>query len=92
MTIDLNIRTESEAILREALGHDLGAAALEALLIEGYRCGNLSTGDIADVLGLETRFQAEQWLCDRDVHANYTVAELESDRRTLERVLGTVAD
>ena len=90
MNITLNIPTNAETTLREALGPDLGAAALDALLIEGYRTGKLSTGDIADALGYETRFQAEGWLSERQVALNYSLAELEADRATLDRVLGPV--
>ena len=91
MSITLNIPTSAEATLREALGPDLGGAALEALLIEGYRTGKLSTGDIAEALGYASRFQVERWLAEHDVALNYTLADLDADRATLDRVLGPVS-
>ncbi len=90
MSISINISAAAEATLREAWGPDVGTAAFEALLIEGYRTGKLSLGDIAAILGLETRLQAESWLGARKVSLNYSVADLESDRETLNRVLGPV--
>ena len=90
MNITLNIPANAEAALRDALGPDLSTAALAALLIEGYRTGKLSTGDIAEVLGFETRHQAQHWLAERNVSINYSLAELDADRATLDRMLGPV--
>jgi predicted HTH domain antitoxin len=90
VSITLNIPSRVEATLRQALGPDLEAAALEALLIEGYRTGKLSTGDIAEALGYATRIEAERWLSARQIDLNYTITDLEADRATLDRVLGPV--
>ncbi len=83
MTVQINIPKEAEAALRGAWGNDLDRAALEALIIEGYRTGKLSLGQVAELLGLETRFQAQAWLGQRKVPMNYDLEELERDRRTL---------
>lgn len=91
MTLKLNISATAEVAIRAALGPDLDRAALDALLIEGYRTGKLSTGDIADALGFKTRHEAEQWLCQRHVEPNYTQADLDADRETLSCVLGPVS-
>ncbi len=90
MNITLNIPPAAEATLRDAWGQDISAAALEALLIEGYRTGKLSTGDIAEALGFETRYQAEQWLAARRVALSYTLDDLDQDRAALDRILGPV--
>ena len=65
----------------------LQAAAREAFAIEGYREGRLSLGDVAVILGLETRIEAQAWLAGRKVPLNYDLAALEADRVTL-RELG----
>ncbi len=91
MTITFDIPEIVEATLREALGPDLGAAAFEAMLVEGYRAGKLSTGDIALALGYGSRLQAEQWLAQRGAALNYSLADLDADRSTLDRILGPVA-
>lgn len=83
MGISLNIPEDQERTLRRAWGGDLDRAVLEALVIEGYRSARLSIGEIADLLGLATRSEAEDWLGKRAVKSNYDIAELEADRRTL---------
>lgn len=74
--------------LAEALnapGCDLSATVKDALIIESYRTGRLSIGQVARLLGLPTRFAAEQWLGKRGVNWNYSLEELESDRKSLNR-------
>jgi len=90
MAITLELPPEVEETFRQALGPNVERAALEALIVEGYRTAKLSTGDIADILGFETRLEAEQWLASRGMHLNYSLEDLEDDRATLERVLGPV--
>ena len=63
--------------------------ALEALVIEAYRERLISRGKLGELLGLS--FQArEELLAARNVPYLYGPEELESDARTLERVLGPV--
>lgn len=90
MTISFDISQNLEVTLREALGPDLGKAALEALLLEGYRRGRLSSGDIAVAMQLDTRCEAEQWLAQRGVLLNYSLADLKADRDTLDQLLGSI--
>ena len=87
MAINFVLPVEIEQELRNRLG-DLNAAAKEAFLIENYRAGLLSVGDIAAILGVPTKYEAERWLGQRGVTWNYGLAELEEDRATLARVLG----
>lgn len=91
MTISINIPTELEKTLRDAWGKDLDRAALEALAIESYRTGKLSSAEVGRILGLADRWTVNRWLADRKVPLNYTLEDLESDRRTLDRVLGKSA-
>lgn len=83
MVINLNVSGEQEVALREAWGADLDRAALEALVIEGYRTGKFGTAQVRRLLGLASRWDAEAWLADRRVPLNYTLEDLDSDRRTL---------
>jgi predicted HTH domain antitoxin len=62
--------------------------ALESLLIALYRRGEISTGDIAETLGVSTRSEAEAWLGERGVRANYSLGDLDDDGATLDRLLG----
>ncbi len=87
MTLSIDLPEESEAILREAFGEGLNQAAKEALIIEGYRTGKLSITEVRDLLGLESRFDAESWLGKRGVNWNYRIEDLEADRKTLSKLL-----
>lgn len=91
MMINVNIPGDQEQLLRRALGNDLGRAALEALAIEGYRSGKLTAAEVGQVVGISDRWAINKWLADRNVPLNYTLADLEADRQTLDRVLGKSA-
>jgi hypothetical protein len=43
------------------------------------------------LLGLESRWDAEEWLGKRGIHLNYTIEDLRADRETLDRLLGKSA-
>lgn len=88
MGLWIDIPAELEPALREAWGDDLSRAALEALVIEGYRGGKFSAFQVGQILGLGDRWAVNQWLADRHVPMNYTIEDLEADRRTLDRLLG----
>ena len=90
MTIHVNIPQPFEDALRAEWG-DLDQAARDALLIESYRTGRLSIGQIAQILGFSTRHEAEEWLGARGVHWNYSIEELRADRETIARLLGESA-
>jgi predicted HTH domain antitoxin len=85
MAISFELPTDIENELRKQFG-DLSEAAKEAFLIESYRAGRLSVGDVAAILGCETKFEAEQWLGARGVTWNYGPAEFQADQRTLAKL------
>jgi len=87
VSISFDLPDPIEKELQSGLG-DLNAAAKEAFLIESYRTGRLSIGDIAAILGFETKYEAEVWLGQRGVSWNYGLAELDADRETLAKVFG----
>ena len=91
MTLSLNIPKEAEQTLLDAWGSGLDRAALEALAIEGYRSGKFGTAQVRKLLNFETRWDAERWLGSRGVHLNYSIEDLDADRRTLDRILGKTA-
>lgn len=82
MSITVNITPEQEKLLREAWGAGLDRAALEALAIEGYRANKFGSATVRRLLQHESRWETEQWLADRRVCLNYTLEDLEADRRT----------
>lgn len=91
MSIVINVPQEHEQTLRDAWGADLNRATLEALAIEGYRSHKLSSAEVGRLLGLDDRWVVNQWLADRRVPLNYTLEDLEADRKTLDRLLGKSA-
>ncbi len=82
MAITIHIPEQIEEALRAEWG-DLDQAAKESLIIESYRAGKISLGQVAHALGLETRIEAQSWLANRRVPLNYGLADLDADRRTL---------
>jgi predicted HTH domain antitoxin len=91
MNITINIPKDQEQTLRNAWGSNLDRAALEALAIEGYRSQKLSAAEVGRLLGIEDRWLVNQWLADRKVPLNYTLEDLDSDRKNLDRILGKSA-
>ena len=87
MPISFNLPSEIEQQLRHGL-EDLEQAAKEDFVIARYKEGNLSMGQLARILGFETRFQAEEWLGKRGITMNYSLDDLESDRKTLADLFG----
>jgi predicted HTH domain antitoxin len=68
MTITLPHAAEQS--FREAWGDHLDEKAFEALVIQGYREKRFSVGRVAELVGLDTTIQAEEWLADRGVERN----------------------
>ena len=84
MSIAFALPATVEADLARELGRDLNNAAREAFILENHRAGHLSVGDVALILGLETRLQAEQWLAQHGAHMNYSFEGYHADCRTLD--------
>lgn len=86
MPISFDLPSEIEQQLRRDL-QDLAQAAKEDFVIARYRDGKLSIGQLARILGFDTRFQAEEWLGKQGVTMNYSLEDLEADRKTLAGLL-----
>jgi predicted HTH domain antitoxin len=84
--VQIDIPKQAEDALRSEWG-DLEQAAKEALLIESYRAGKITVGFLAEQLGV-SRWEAESWLGSRGVHWNYSLEDLEADRKTLAALFG----
>ena len=69
-----------------AAGGDLSRRALEALVAEEYRQGNLTKPDLRRVLGLETSDQIDSFLKAHEVWIDYTLQDLERERAGLRRL------
>lgn len=68
-------------------GQDPARATLEALAIEGYRSGALTSYQTRRLLGFHTRYEFDGFLKGRNVwdHA-YSYEDLEQDRRTMQQL------
>jgi hypothetical protein len=89
MAITIQIPPDIEQELRRE-DPRLDDSARDQFLVANYQAGKLSTGDIAVVLGFDTRSDAEQWLAAHGARQNYSLDDLEADRQTLDRILGPV--
>ena len=69
-----------------ATGGDLSRRALEALALDEYKLGHLTTGDLRRVLGFATRAALDGFLKTHGVSIDYTLNELELDRHDLSRL------
>jgi predicted HTH domain antitoxin len=58
---------------------------LEDAVALGYQAGNLSHAQVGELLGLGFS-DTEKFLSDRGIPADYTLADLEADRRTLDEL------
>ncbi len=81
MQLNIKLPEKIEAALREEWG-DLSVAAKEALAIESYRTGRISTGFVAEMLGMSV-IETHQWLAGRGVPMNYSREDLDADLRDL---------
>jgi predicted HTH domain antitoxin len=90
MAIHIELPTDVEKELRRQ-DPQLDDHARDLVLVSNYQSGKLSTADIASILNLETRNEAEEWLARRGAFRNYSLEALESDRKALDRILGQVS-
>ena len=70
----------------KATGEDLSRRALEALAIEEYKLGHLTMGELGLLLGFETRTALDHFLKEHGVMLDYTLDDLEHERRDLKRL------
>lgn len=73
--------------LYDMVGPDLGRAAIERLALEGYESGSLTRYEVQQLLGFDNRWDTEAWLGRHGAHVDYSIADLEADRVTLDRIL-----
>jgi len=84
MEITINL-PEDVANVFLADGESIEREVLEATALEGYRTGKLSHAQVGRMLNLN-RFEVDEFFKDHDVALNYTIEDLEADRRTLDKL------
>lgn len=85
MPITIELPAKIEHQLETAWGN-LSRRALEALAVEGYRSGDLSAGQVAEMLGLSV-WDTERFLNERQAYLHYSAEDLKDDIEAQERVL-----
>ena len=86
MELKFEIPDEMSAPLQEALGPDLGRAAVEQLAAQGYRSGKLSRYQVQQLMGFSNRYETEDWLGRQGINSNYSLEDLQDDRSTASRL------
>jgi hypothetical protein len=71
--------------LQEKWGQDVPRHVLESVALEGFRERILTTEELRQLLGFETKFDVHAFLKAHDIPF-YTLAELEHDRETSARL------
>ncbi len=83
LTIDL---PENLSAALTTPGKDLSRAAFEAIALESYRERKLSTAQLRQLLGFETRYELDGFLKEHEVWLEYSESDLEQDRETHRRL------
>lgn len=86
MAVTIQLPEGIEEQLRRQIP-DLDEAARNQFILANYKLGRISTGDIALILGFDTRHEVEQWLDRQGIRANYDLKSLEADRQTLAEIM-----
>jgi len=83
---EITVRLPGElARLVEANG-EIERRVVEALALDEFRQGHLSRAELRRLLGFGTRMKLDQFLAAHGVFGTYTLADLERDRRDLNRL------
>lgn len=72
----------------EAKWGNIERRTLEAIVVEAYRDGTISGGKVRELLGMNTRLEADAFLKAKGIHLAYDKAELEADKQTHEELRG----
>ena len=70
--------------LNQAWG-SLSRRLLETVVADAYRCGEISTAEVGQILQLPSRLETHAFLKRMGVYLNYDEAELEQDLQTLKK-------
>ncbi|MDY6803199.1 MAG: UPF0175 family protein [Cyanobacteriota bacterium] len=86
MEITVNIPEEIGDRLEQNWGN-LPQKILEVLAVEGYQNGVLTVYQVQQLLNFDSRWQTEEFLSERQAYIDYTLADLDNDLNTLNRLL-----
>lgn len=78
MNVAIEIPDEIGQVLAAQAG-GVTRAVLEAVAIEAYRSGTITSAQVQQMLGLNSRWVTESFLRRAEAYHDYTVADLEQD-------------
>lgn len=65
---------------------DLSQKSLESLAVSAYQAEVLSLSEVQRLLRLDSRWEAEDFLCQNQAYLHYDETDLAQDRQTLSRL------
>jgi hypothetical protein len=84
--MEITLRIPDELARLVGSTGEIERRALEALALDEFRQGNLSRGELRQLLGFSTRGNLDEFLTAHGIFGTYTPQDLERDRRDLERL------
>lgn len=85
----MSIHIEISDTVLSAPVPEISRLVLETVAIEGFKSGQLSIFQIRRMLGFDSRVEVHEFLASNDVPwVDYTVEDLERERRSLKELLG----
>lgn len=87
MQIAIDIPDDIGDILADQAG-GISRAVLEAVAIEAYRSGTITTLQVQQMLGLQSRWETEAFLQGAEAFHDYAMDDLEKDIAAIRDALG----
>ncbi len=78
MNVAIDIPDSVAKRLEERFG-ELSRAVLEAVAVEAYRSGAITSAEVQQMLGQESRWETEEFLRLADAYIDYTMDDFDSD-------------
>jgi len=86
MEVSLHIPDAVAQQMRQVKGQDITRHILEEYAIRAYQERTLGESHLRRLLGFETRDELEEFFAAHHVDRNYTLEDLEQDRRTAQQL------
>lgn len=83
---EITVRIPDELARLVGAGGEVERRVLEALALDEFRQGHLSRAELRRLLGFCTRMKLDEFLAAHGVSGTYTLADLERERRDLQRL------
>ena len=85
--MQITVQLPDELARQLAQKSELPRRILEAVALEAYRAGDISAGQVGEMLALSFA-ETEEFLSQHKAHLHYSLDDLDTDRAALERILG----